>query len=305
MKSNQQKQPTGNPFSSHKFPLKVRLFFAVTRFFFSALGSIAPTLAGKLALPLFMTPPRFPSPRREMAIKEKGKQHYKTIDGNRIAIYTWGEGPAVLLSHGWGGRSTHFYALIELLVSAGYQVVAFDAPAHGESSGKRTNALDVTSALVAVAGSLDSIKVLIGHSFGCGTALLAIDGFEIKVEKLILFSCFEDIYWITNQFGEAFAMNEKVTAAMRDEAHRRYLNRFDKPWEWHQLSPINTIQRIKTEILMLHDQQDQEVPYQHAENLIAVSADAQLVTTSGLGHKKILRDKAVLQTCLDFIQKQS
>ncbi|MES9833639.1 MAG: alpha/beta hydrolase [Candidatus Thiodiazotropha sp. DIVDIV] len=304
MKNNNQNPSTGNPFKSHKFPLRIRLFFAVTRLFFRSLGSFAPKLAGKLALPLFMTPSKFPSPRREIALREKSRQSHQTISGNHIVIYTWGEGPTVLLSHGWGGRSTHFHALIELLISAGYQAVAFDAPAHGESSGKRTNALDVTNVLVAVAESLGSIKALVGHSFGCGTALLAMDRFEIKAEKLILFSCFEDIYWITNQFGAAFAMNEQVITSMRNEAHRLYQDSFDTAWQWHQLSPINTIQRIKTKILMLHDQQDLEVPYQHSENLLAVSSDAQLVTTSGLGHKKILRDREVLQTCLEFIQNK-
>jgi hypothetical protein len=64
---------------------------------------------------------------------------------------------------------------------------------------------------------------------------------------------------------------------------------------------VKTIQSIKYEILLLHDREDLEVPYQHAENLIAVAKQARLHTTRGLGHKKILRDRSCLQTRLDFI----
>lgn len=303
MKNSRQTPAVDNPFKSHKFPFRVRLFFAVARLLFRSLGRVNPKLAGKLALPFFLTPPKFPSPRREIPVREKSQITYQTIAGNRIAIYTWGKGPVVLLSHGWGGRGTHFYALIDLAVSAGYQVVAFDAPAHGESSGKYTNMLEISETLVAIAESLGPIKALIGHSFGCGTALLAMDKYGVKAEKLILFSSFDDIYWITQQFGDAFAMNAQVINAMRDEAHRRYHEIFDTTWQWQQLSPLNTIQRIKSDIMLLHDKQDLEVPYQHAINLKAAASNIQLVTTTGLGHKKILRDNNVLQTCLDFIDQ--
>jgi pimeloyl-ACP methyl ester carboxylesterase len=93
------------------------------------------------------------------------------------------------------------------------------------------------------------IKAVVGHSFGCGTALLAMKKFRIKTEKLILFSCFDDIDWITNEFGKAFSMNGQTIAAMRNEAHRRYKRIFSGAWEWQELSPINTIQEIETEIL--------------------------------------------------------
>ena len=293
----------GNPFKSHKYPLSIRLFFATARTLFRLLGSIAPKLAGKLALGLFMIPPKFPSPRQERLAEQSGNVHFQQINGQRIAVYRWGEGEPILFSHGWGGRAGHFHALVEFLVDAGYQAVAFDAPAHGQSSGKRTNMLEVTTTLVAIAESLGPLKAIVGHSFGSGIVLLAMNRFQLEAEKLILFSCFDDIYWVTDQFGEAFAMNHQVIGAMRDEAQRRYANQLGETWQWRDLSPLKTIQSIEHEILLLHDREDLEVPYQHAENLIAVAGQAKLHTTSGLGHKKILRDQSCLQACLAFIQQ--
>ncbi|MCG7981206.1 MAG: alpha/beta hydrolase [Candidatus Thiodiazotropha lotti] len=294
---------SGNPFTSHKFPLRVRLFFATARTLFGILGRVAPTLTGKLALRLFMTPPRFPARRRESVAEQNSDHQFQQINGQRIAVYRWGEGETILFSHGWGGRGSHFHALVELIVEAGYQAVTFDAPAHGQSGGKRTNMLEVTNILVALAESLGPLKAVVGHSFGSGIALLAMNRFQVDAEKLILFSCFDDIYWVTDQFGEAFGMNSEVIGAMRDEAQRRYAKHLGKTWQWRDLSPLKTIQTIEHEILLLHDRQDLEVPYRHAENLLAVAGQARLHTTSGLGHKKILRDQSCLQACLAFIQQ--
>ncbi|MCG7976286.1 MAG: alpha/beta hydrolase [Candidatus Thiodiazotropha taylori] len=297
------RKQSGNPFNSHKFPLRVRLFFATLRKLFGILGSVAPKLAGKLALRLFMTPPRFPAPRRERLAVQNSHHQLQQINGQQIAVYRWGEGEPILFSHGWGGRGSHFHALVEVLVEAGYQAITFDAPAHGQSSGKRTNMLEVTNTLVTLAESLGPLKAVVGHSFGSGIALLAMSRFQIAAEKLILFSCFDDIYWVTDQFGKAFGMNSEVIGAMRDEAQRRYAKQLGRAWQWRDLSPLKTIQTIEHEILLLHDREDLEVPYRHAENLLAVAPQVRLHTTSGLGHKKILRDQSCLQTCLAFIQQ--
>ena len=119
---------------------------------------------------------------------------------NRSRLRTWGEGPSVLLCHGWGGRGTQFFALIEALVAAGYRAIAFDAPAHGDSSGKRTNMLMASKTIAGIVEREAPISAVIGHSFGCGIALLAIDRHQIPSDKVILFSCFTDTLWISQQF---------------------------------------------------------------------------------------------------------
>ncbi|MES9847744.1 MAG: alpha/beta fold hydrolase, partial [Candidatus Thiodiazotropha sp.] len=132
-----------NPFTHQQLPLGVRLFLNTARIVFRVTGWVSPRLGGVLALRLFMTPPRFPIPRREMQVRESASLTRHEIHGETIAVRSWGEGPSVLLCHGWGGRGTQFFALIEALAAAGYRAVAFDAPAHGDSSGKRTNMLKV------------------------------------------------------------------------------------------------------------------------------------------------------------------
>ncbi|MEW8288738.1 MAG: alpha/beta hydrolase [Candidatus Thiodiazotropha endolucinida] len=290
-----------NPFSHQQLPLGVRLFLNAARIVFRVTGWVSPRLAGVLALRLFMTPPKFPIPRREINIRESATLTMHDIHGEKIAVRSWGEGPHVLLCHGWGGRGTQFFALIEALAAAGYRAVAFDAPAHGDSSGKRTNMLKVARAIAAIAEKEKPISAVIGHSFGCGTALLAIDRYRLPSDKVILFSCFTDTHWITERFADAFSISEPVVEAMREEAMRRFAHHFDTPWDWSQLSPVNTIEKVTGNLLLVHDRHDFEVPYSHAEKLMQIAPKAELLTTEKLGHKKILMHRQCIDACLEHI----
>ncbi|MCU7878208.1 MAG: alpha/beta hydrolase [Candidatus Thiodiazotropha sp. (ex Lucinoma borealis)] len=304
MNENNNSSPTTNPFTNYQLPLTIRLFLYMTRLMFKVVGKVTPKLAGNIALRLFMTPPNFPIPRRELTIRDSARLQSQEINGEKIAVRSWGEGPAVLLCHGWGGRGTQFFAFIEPLVAAGYRAVVFDAPAHGDSSGKSTNMLEVSRTISAIAQHQGPISAVIGHSFGCGTALLAISRLGLPSDKIILISCFTDTLWITEQFAEAFGINEPVIIAMRDKAKQRFANTFDTPWQWSQLSPVETIKQVDGDLLLIHDKQDTEVPYEHALKLMKEAPSAKLLTTERLGHKKILMDKTCIDACIEHIRRE-
>jgi pimeloyl-ACP methyl ester carboxylesterase len=290
-----------NPFSHHQLPLGVRLFLSAAKISFRVVAWLSPKLAGVLALRLFMTPPKFPIPRRELKIRESARLTMHEIQGEQIVLRAWGEGPRVLLCHGWGGRGTQFFALIEALVEAGYCAIAFDAPAHGDSSAKRTNMLMATQTIANIVEREGPFSAVIGHSFGCGTALLAIDRYRIPSDKVILFSCFTDTLWITQRFAAAFSISDPVIEAMRQAAIRRYADHFDKPWDWLSLSPVNTIKAVSGDLLLIHDKHDSDVPYQQALKLKEIAPQIQLLTTERLGHKKILNSKPCIDACIEHI----
>ena len=77
----------------------------------------------------------------------------RTLDAGAhdVRAWIWGEGPAILLVHGWGGRGAQLAAFVPPLVAAGHTVVAFDGPAHGDSPGRRATLLDFRDAIRAVA----------------------------------------------------------------------------------------------------------------------------------------------------------
>lgn len=295
-----------HPFKNHKMPLPMRLFFTGTTWTFKVLGAVSPKLAGRLALRLFMTPTRFPTPRKEKPLRESAKLEFYTIRDRQISVRSWGDenAPTVLLSHGWGGRSSQFHAFIGPLVEAGYRVVGFEIPGHGDSTGKHTNMLDVSSILAEVAKKQGPLKAIIGHSFGCGTTLLAMDRYGVDPEKIVLVSCFRDVCWITEIFGEVFGMRESTLEAMRQLAQKKFAHTYGPPWTFDEISPINTLPKVKVDIFMIHDDQDHEVPYEQPLELHSIVPHAKFLTTSGFGHRKILMNKECVQATLDFIQNK-
>lgn len=282
----------------------MRLYFSAITLLFKVLTIVSPKLAGKLALRLFMTPPNFGIPRKEKALSESANLKFISVAGRKISIRSWGEedAPTILLSHGWGGRCTQFHAFIKALVDSNYRVVGFDVPAHGDSEGKRTNMMDVALIISEIEKEEGPFKAIIGHSFGTGTTLLAIDKYAVNPKKVILIAYFSDVIWITNLFGELFSLSQTVLENMRQTALKKFAKRYGIAWIWEELSPTETIKSVKGEILLIHDTEDHEVPYSQAEPLQKVIPKTKLMTTKGYGHRKILMNKEVIKAVTAFIQ---
>jgi len=293
-----------HPFKNMRMPLAQRISFSGIRLSFKVLGLVSPSLSGRLALRLFMTPTRFRTPRKEQALRDAATLRFITVRNRKISLRTWGDdnAPTILLSHGWGGRCTQFHAFISPLLDAGYRVIGFDVPAHGDSQGKRTNMMDVASVISEIAKDEGPFEAIIGHSFGTGTALLSIDKYQVDTKKIILIACFSDVIWITNLFGEAFDLRKSTLESMRKIALNEFKDIYGIRWTWRDISPIETIKSFKGKILLIHDKKDHEVPYEQGKQLQTVAPHAQVMTTSGCGHRKILMYKKVVETTLDFIK---
>ncbi|MEE9309441.1 MAG: alpha/beta hydrolase [Cocleimonas sp.] len=294
-----------HPFKNHKMPLPMRLFFSTNTLLFKLLGVVSPPLAGRLALRYFMTPTRFRTPRKEKALRESAKLTFVTVRDRKISVRAWGDddAPTVLLSHGWGGRCSQFHAFIPPLIDAGYRVVGFDVPGHGDSEGKQTNMMDVATVISEISKQEKPFEAILGHSFGTGTALLSIDKFNVKTKKVILIGCFPDVIWITNLFGEVFDLSKSNLEAMHQVALKKFKTTYGISWNWKDVSPLETIKSFKGEIFLIHDENDHEVPYEQGKRLHDATPHAKIMTTSGFGHRKILMSKKVVNAVIEFIQQ--
>src|SRR3954462_14670421 len=139
---------------------------------FRALAAISPDAAARLAAQLWFRPPR-PKPHpiaREFM--RTGARSTLLVRGRPVAVWTWGHGPTVLLVHGWGGYGGQMQALVDPLVRAGYEVVVFDAPAHGESGpsqlgARRTTLFDFGYVIDSIGRDRHDLAGIIAHSGGC------------------------------------------------------------------------------------------------------------------------------------------
>jgi hypothetical protein len=270
---------------------------AALRLLFGGLSSVAPQLAARLGLRLFLTPARYKASQREISLRERAKQSRIPVDGKAIAVYSWGSGPHVLLSHSWGGRATQLRSFVEPLVSAGYCAVAFDGPAHGLSTGRRTNMIEFARTITAVAEHHRPLHALIGHSFGAATALLAMRDHQLKVDKLALLGCIAHGVWVIDTFGSLLGIRADIVLSMRELLEKQchpYL-------KWDSLAVSEMAATCGASLLLVHDLEDKEVPYEHLQVIHSRAPSAAVMTTRGNGHRRIVHDSKVVQRVVEFV----
>lgn len=297
-----------HPFKSSKMPLAMKLYFMALTVTFKVLEVVSPKLAGRLALRLFMIPPNAAAPSRENNIREQAKLSYRSINDKNIAVRVWEtestkeDAATILLSHGWAGRTSQFVSFIDPLLTAGYRVVGADIPAHGDSSGKQTNMLDATQVLSVIAKEFGPFKAIIGHSFGTGTILLGMDKFGIEAPKVILIGAYSRVSFIINLFSDVFNLKQTSREAMMQAGSDKYADTYGIKWDWKNIAPVNTIKSYEGKLLFIHDETDHEVPMDEVAELHQSRPGAEIIITSGFGHRRILRNQDVVDSVLEFIK---
>lgn len=261
---------------------------------FRTVGSVAPGVAARWAETIFCRPPRHESRPAEEAFLATGKR-ITVKSGNRdLAVWTWDKGPSVVLTHGWGGRAGRFSALAGALVQAGFGVILFDAPAHGASMGEQASLPEFARALRDVADALGPVHGLIGHSLGGAALSLAMrDG--LRAERAVLLAPPADVVLFSDAFAEHLRIPSRARDVMRQNLETRLQFRFE---ELH----IPTLARsMSASALIIHDLEDTDVPFAHGEEIARAWPGAELFSTTGLGHRAILRDPGVVRRAVDFL----
>jgi alpha/beta hydrolase family protein len=292
---------TENPFISvKKRAFSQKLMLSVIRNGFKILERITPSIAERMALHLFLTPPRYPLPKWHQSYLKSAKQS-KVVVGNKIIqFYQWGRGPSVLLVHAWGGRGSQLSAFIDPLINAGYSVIAFDGPAHGDSTGKQTDMFEFAEAVHAVSNVAISLHAIIAHSFGAACTLLSLREHPFILSKLILIGCPASAIGVTEDFAKKLSISKRIVYGMRKQLEKKYNNR----WTWEELSLVRMINNMTIPMLIVHDSDDNEIAYSQALELKRAASTAELFSTKGHGHRRILRASEVIDTCLKFLIKE-
>jgi pimeloyl-ACP methyl ester carboxylesterase len=281
----------------------VRIKFNATRAVFGALERLSPSLAARLAEPIWFRLPTPPSV--DYSDFPSGAEHFSVRwQGLLVHGYRWGDGPPVYLVHGWGGNAGQFSSFIEPLMSAGFSVVTFDAPSHGLSDAgafgpRSTHAVEMGRALDAVVAQHGQPYAIVAHSMGgVATALSVRDGW-VAVPRLVLISPMVALGSHVAVLGNYLGFGERTARQLKDRAFRRVGLTVDE-------LDLNTLfdSDDRPSLLVVHDRGDREAGYPASVSLVAGWGGAELITTTRLGHRRILDDVDVIQKVVGYLGEQ-
>lgn len=285
--------PAERRFSPTKKSTTIRTLKAIG-LFVRLLAAVAPRRAEQLVIRLFSTPARGIAKRR---IPADADVTFLPFEGRELAIWSLGCGPTVILAHGWAATGDDLLAVAGVLRRAGFKAVCFDMPAHGRSSGRRTDLPQMARAVRAVADSIvksGDVFAVVGHSLGAAAVTLALrDGLRASSAVLLAPPSAAAEYFtrLTTALGLSADLS---TAALR--ALSEYVD-----GDLQSVNAADAALQLALPALVVHDRRDREVPWADGRTIADAWKGARLVTTEGLGHRRILSDGAVLESILDFI----
>jgi pimeloyl-ACP methyl ester carboxylesterase len=258
-------------------------------------GMLAPRAAALWFERLILTPSLYPGLRDGEDPAPDGTHTRLPYGNGWLSVWSWGDGPVVLLMHGWGGRAVHLQEFVDPLLAEGFRVVAFDAPAHGRSDGVRTNLIECTGAVLQVAGSVGSIHGIIAHSFGSPTAAMAVRH-GLKVNKMVFIGAPQSIGKLTHGIARIIGLPAKVPQRTQERIESRL------GISMEDLETDRVLASADVPLLVFHDEEDRDVPWEDAQAIVRAVKEANLVTTTGLGHRRIIQDAEVVQQAVDFLR---
>lgn len=255
---------------------------------FGLLERGAPPLAVRLAIWMFCKPKRrTPRPEEVQLLRTAGRRVLRN-GRQKLVVHSWGDGPLVILHHGWSGSGAQMAPLADRLASSGYRVAVVDARGHGQSPGLQATLPLMSADLLEIGRQLGPVHALVGHSMGAMMCARAMQ-LGLPAERVVMIAAPAEIMPYLRFFQRAFGLSDRTVDGMLSVLHSRY-----------RLSPADaTAERLAAErdepMTIIHDRDDPDVPLRHPEAWARAWSGSNLELTEGLGHRRILRDAEVAQ----------
>jgi len=282
--------------------LKQKLAIQYVRARLRILSLVSPGKAAKKAFDLFCTPRR-KSRKRLPPLFEKGEKLSFQLEGRTIRGHRWLPHPAssntkkALILHGFESSSRNFEQYINALLKKGYEVLAFDAPAHGRSDGRRITLPLYVDMIRAIYDKYGPIHSFMGHSLGALALALFLESIpHDNTIRIVLIAPAVETTAAVDMFFQILGLNGEVRAAFDAYGYSLY----DLPFSWFSLR--RALRAIKADALWVQDEDDVITPLKDA---LPVKEEGhphvRWIITRGLGHRKIYRDGEVLRQVVGFL----
>ena len=271
------------------------LLIAIIGTYYNALSFISKRYAANKALQLFSKPRKGKITLEQDDFLGTAFQEELKFETHFFMTYRWlGKKETILLVHGWESNSARWKNLILDLKHKGYNVVALDAPAHGYSGGKSFNAI-LYSEFIHVAAKHFKPQIIIGHSVGGMATVFCQNKYQLsQIQKLILIGAPSEFFGVLKRYTDMMGYNQRI----KKEINVVILERFGA--EPNSFSTAKFLENVNLKGLIVHDEEDQIIPYSDALKIKNSFKNSILVTTKGMGHS--LNNDTVANYIFDFIE---
>jgi pimeloyl-ACP methyl ester carboxylesterase len=260
------------------------------------LSFLSPALGARLLERAFLSVRRHPMPQREKEWLRSARPSFFESRGRRIAAWTWGQSSArILLVHGWEGRGGQLGAFVEPLLERGFSVVAFDGPGHGSSEGSQSSLVEMGASVADAARRYGPFDGAVAHSAGAAATTLALwQG--ARIERLVYLAPPADLGEFLGRLADWLGFAAETVPLVQ----RRLESRFS--FEWDSIRHWRLARSMSAPLLVFHDSDDREIEVGDGAHLAASWPGGRLEVTSGLGHRRILRDPRVIERAASFFE---
>ncbi len=278
--------------------LSQRLALRYIRTKFKLLSAISKKKAAEKAFELFCTPQSRNKKKLPKVFETAEKLHFD-LDGITVRGWRFNH-PAerkVMIIHGFESSVINFDRYIKPLIKKGYEVLAFDAPAHGRSGGKKINAPLFKRTILEVIKKYGPVQSFMAHSFGGLAVSLALEEISHTNDfRLALIAPATE----TSTAVKTFFKFLQLDPAIRLEFEKIIFQAGGVSSEWYSIK--RAMKHIKAKVLWFHDEVDEITPLSDALKVKAENhPNIEFVITKGLGHRRIYRDNHVSKAIIDFL----
>ncbi len=219
--------------------------------------------------------------------------------GDRCIGWHWNKGgsPRILVLHGFSSSARNFGHLIESLANAGAEIVAFDAPAHGESEGKKIHSLRYRALIQQLRAAFGPFDGYIAHSFGGLSVSLALDEAAPRSsERLVLIAPASETRSALKQLQVTLNLSQNIMIRI----DRLIEQRSGHPTTWFSVNRV--VKDLNCHVLWVHDHKDDVTPFEDTlPTRKLTKRNIRFIDTSGLGHRRIYRDERVCKEIKGFL----
>jgi len=261
----------------------------IQRKFLLNMSKMLPALAESITWHHFIHPRK----SRPYSIKDLPEGAFPLTLQHRTHVlngYRWGKSEKkIYLAHGWESNVAKLKHFINPLVDSGYQVIAFDMPAHGKSKHKNTNFRDWMDAFENIVRTYGKAHGIIAHSCGATMTInMLAQNPDLTPKKLCLIAPMLSAKTHIDVFSTVVGLPTYLIDMLISRLEQTTTLKLDETYV------TSLVQTIESDGLICHDQNDKFIPYDYGKAIAKAWRNSSLVSSRKLGHIRILKNEAMI-----------